>query len=50
MTIPAHLGLAPSFSVEDLLTGERFGWRIGANYVRLTPGERQAHVLRVQGQ
>jgi starch synthase (maltosyl-transferring) len=45
--VPAHLGLAPSFTVQDLLTGERFHWRIGPNYVRLTPGERQAHVLRV---
>ena len=47
--IPAQLGLAPSFAVEDLLTGERFHWRIGPNYVRLEPGHRQAHVLKVNG-
>jgi starch synthase (maltosyl-transferring) len=47
--IPAELGLAPVFAVEDLLTGEHFDWRIGANYVRMEAGQRQAHVLRVVG-
>jgi starch synthase (maltosyl-transferring) len=47
-TVPAHLGLPPSFYAVDLLTGERFGWRIGPNYVRLAAGERQAHVLLVE--
>ncbi len=46
--IPANLGLAPSFSVHDMLSGERFQWRIGPNYVRLEPGVRQAHVNRVE--
>jgi starch synthase (maltosyl-transferring) len=46
--VPAHLGLPPAFMVHDLLTDERFGWRIGPNYVRLAPGERQAHVMAVQ--
>jgi starch synthase (maltosyl-transferring) len=46
--IPAHLGLPPAFAVHDLLTGEHHDWRIGANYVRLDPGERQAHVMRVE--
>jgi starch synthase (maltosyl-transferring) len=46
--IPASLGLPPSFTVHDQLTGERFAWRIGHNYVGLTPGVRQAHVLRVE--
>jgi starch synthase (maltosyl-transferring) len=46
--VPAHLGLAPSFTVTDLLTGERFQWRIGPNYVRLEPGTRQAHVNLVE--
>jgi starch synthase (maltosyl-transferring) len=46
-TVPAHLGLPPAFAVEDLLTGDRYDWRIGPNYVRLTPGERQAHLLAV---
>ncbi|HWE34558.1 MAG TPA: alpha-1,4-glucan--maltose-1-phosphate maltosyltransferase [Solirubrobacteraceae bacterium] len=47
--VPAQLGLPPAFTVRDQLTGEPFAWRIGPNYVRLTPGERQAHVLVVEG-
>jgi starch synthase (maltosyl-transferring) len=46
--VPAHLGLPPVFGVHDLLSGERFAWRIGPNYVRLEPGIRQAHVNRVE--
>jgi starch synthase (maltosyl-transferring) len=46
-TIPAQLGLPPVFAVEDLLTGDHYDWRIGANYVRLDPHGTQAHVLRV---
>ncbi len=46
--VPAQLGLAPSFTVHDLLADERFAWRIGPNYVRLEPGTRQAHVLAVE--
>jgi starch synthase (maltosyl-transferring) len=46
--VPASLGLPPSFTVHDELSGERFHWRIGQNYVGLTPGHRQAHVLRVE--
>jgi hypothetical protein len=34
--------------VFDLLSGERFQWRIGPNYVRLEPGIRQAHVNLVE--
>ena len=47
-TIPAHLGLPPAFGVTDQLSGERFDWRIGPNYVRLDPWTRQAHILRVE--
>ncbi len=47
-TIPASLNLPPSFTAHDLLTDERYQWRIGPNYVRLEPGVRQAHVLRVE--
>jgi starch synthase (maltosyl-transferring) len=47
--LPAQLGLPPVFAVEDLLSGERYDWRIGHNYVRLEPWVRQAHVLRVEG-
>ena len=41
---PRQPRLPPSFTVHDLLTDERYQWRIGANYVRLEPGVRQAHV------
>ena len=34
--------------VRDLLTGERFEWRNGRNYVALDPQSRPAHVLRVE--
>jgi starch synthase (maltosyl-transferring) len=45
--VPAHLGLPPVFTVEDLFTGDHFDWRIGENYVRLDPTATQTHVLRV---
>ncbi len=47
-TVPASLGLPPSFTAHDLLSDERFQWRIGPNFVRLEPGVRQAHVLGVE--
>jgi starch synthase (maltosyl-transferring) len=47
VTIPAQLGTAPVFAVEDLLTGDHYDWRIGANYVRLDPYGNQTHILRV---
>jgi starch synthase (maltosyl-transferring) len=46
--VPANLGLPPSFTAHDLLTDERYQWRIGPNYVRMEPGVRQAHVIRVE--
>jgi starch synthase (maltosyl-transferring) len=46
--VPASLGLAPTFGGYDLLSDERYQWRIGPNYVRLQPGVRQAHVIRVE--
>jgi starch synthase (maltosyl-transferring) len=46
--VPANLGLPPSFTAHDLLTDEHYQWRIGPNYVRLEPGVRQAHVMRVE--
>jgi starch synthase (maltosyl-transferring) len=46
--VPASLGLAPSFTAHDLLSGDRFQWRIGPNYVRLAPGVQQAHIIRVE--
>ena len=47
--VPASLGTPPSFTAHDLLTDERYQWRIGANFVRLEPGVRQAHLIRVEG-
>lgn len=44
VTVPAQVGIPPVFAVEDLLSGERYQWRIGPNYVRLEPGIRQAHI------
>jgi starch synthase (maltosyl-transferring) len=35
------------FAVEDLLTGARYTWRGGRNYVRLDPADQVAHLLRV---
>ncbi|MCU1499658.1 MAG: alpha,4-glucan--maltose-phosphate maltosyltransferase [Acidimicrobiales bacterium] len=46
--VPDDLGLPPTFEAEDLLTGERFRWQLGRNYVRLEPGARPAHLLAVQ--
>ncbi|HRW36106.1 MAG TPA: DUF3416 domain-containing protein [Aquihabitans sp.] len=47
--VPWELGLPPSFEVEDELTGERFRWQVGRNYVRLEPVVRPAHILTVVG-
>jgi starch synthase (maltosyl-transferring) len=46
--VPAGLGLAPSFTVCDLLDDQRYQWRIGPNFIGLTPGARQAHLMRVE--
>jgi starch synthase (maltosyl-transferring) len=45
--VPADLDLPPAFALDDLLSGERFHWTWGPNYVRLDPVIRQSHVLRV---
>ena len=47
VTVSPALGLPPSFTVRDLLTGGEWTWKTGGNYVKLVPGERQAHVLGV---
>jgi hypothetical protein len=44
----ASLRLAASFTVHELLSGERFQWRIGHNFVSFTPPVRQPHVLRAE--
>ena len=43
--VPAGLGLPPTFSGKELLSGLPFQWGIGRNFVRLGPG--QSHIVRV---
>ena len=45
VVVPPGIGLPDEFPVLDLLTGERYRWRIGRNYVGLAPGG--AHVMKV---
>ncbi len=45
VTVPDSLGLASSFPAVDVLSGKRYAWKTGGNYVALEPG--RAHVLRV---
>jgi len=45
--LPSELALPVHFDVRDLLTDEIWSWTPVGNYVRLAPGERQAHVLLV---
>jgi starch synthase (maltosyl-transferring) len=45
--LPVSTGLPPAYPVRDLLSDERWTWRIGRNYVKLGPG--QSHVLRIGG-
>jgi starch synthase (maltosyl-transferring) len=47
VVVPPAAGLPDEFPVRDLLTGERYRWRVGRNYVGLAPG--QAHVMKVDG-
>jgi len=44
------LGVGPdeTFAVTDLLTGTRYTWRGGRNYVSLRPAEQPAHIFRVE--
>jgi starch synthase (maltosyl-transferring) len=46
--VPGSLGLADRFTAHDLLTGARYEWSTGDNYVRLEPGLRPAHILAVE--
>ena len=45
VVVPFELGLPDEFPVVDLLTGERYSWRTGRNYVGLVPGG--AHVMKI---
>ena len=46
--VPAALGFPPTFRARDVLDDTVYTWHVGRNYVRLEPGDRQAHVLRVE--
>jgi len=39
---------ADPYQVEDLITGEKFTWRGGRNFVMLDPQSRPAHIFRVR--
>jgi starch synthase (maltosyl-transferring) len=45
VVVPFESALPTEFPVTDLLTGERYRWRVGRNYVGLPPGGR--HVLKL---
>jgi starch synthase (maltosyl-transferring) len=45
VVVPPDARLPEEFPVRDLLTGERYRWRVGRNYVGLAPG--QAHVMKL---
>ena len=45
VVVPPDAGFPNTFPVQDLLTGERYRWRVGRNYVGLGPG--QAHLMKV---
>ncbi|HLY21984.1 MAG TPA: alpha-1,4-glucan--maltose-1-phosphate maltosyltransferase [bacterium] len=49
LSLPA-LGLGPDepFAVTDLLSGTRYTWRGGRNYVSLHPAEQPGHIFRVE--
>jgi starch synthase (maltosyl-transferring) len=43
--VPVSTGLPPAYPVQDLLSNEKWTWRIGRNYVKLGSG--QSHLLRI---
>jgi hypothetical protein len=43
--VPVSTGLPPAYPARDLLTGDKWTWRIGRNYVKLAAG--QSHLLRI---
>jgi len=43
--IPVSLGLPPAFAVTDLVSGDRYRWTLGRNFVRLEPGK--SHILKI---
>jgi hypothetical protein len=47
VVVPPGAGFPSDFPVLDLLTGERYRWRVGRNYVGLRPGG--SHLLKLSG-
>ena len=47
VVVPPGAGFPQEFPVADLLTGERYRWRVGRNYVGLRPGG--CHLLKLGG-
>jgi starch synthase (maltosyl-transferring) len=45
VVVPPGRGYPDEFPVRDLLTGERYRWRVGRNYVGLGPG--QSHLMKL---
>jgi starch synthase (maltosyl-transferring) len=45
--LPPALGLPEELEADELLSGVRFRWRTGRNYVRLDAG--QSHIVRLRG-
>jgi starch synthase (maltosyl-transferring) len=45
VVVPPDAGLPDEFPVLDLLTGARYRWRVGRNYVGLAPGG--SHVMKI---
>ncbi len=45
VVVPPGRGFPEEFPVLDLLSGERYRWRVGRNYVGLGPG--QSHLLKL---
>jgi starch synthase (maltosyl-transferring) len=44
--LPPSLGFPDDFEADELLSGRRFRWRTGRNYVKLGPG--QSHIVRLE--
>ncbi|MBA2462566.1 MAG: alpha-1,4-glucan--maltose-1-phosphate maltosyltransferase [Actinobacteria bacterium] len=45
IVVPPGAGFPDEFPVRDLLTGHRYRWRVGRNYVGLAPG--QSHLMKI---
>jgi starch synthase (maltosyl-transferring) len=46
--LPPHLDTIRPFQVHDLLTGARYLWKTGRNFVELNPDYAPAHIFRIR--